>query len=405
MVAIEPDLAVVRGRFWAVATPRLAASFWRDRPDVPDGLRFGGWPLPTGRPAAGQARRPEAGWRLDLPRAAAGVRLGRWAVTAGLMTAAVGPGLDGDGLTLTAQATSLPQIVLRRTAPLRWSGVMRPLAPQHVLLRAGWSSAQTARYRTEWGWKERRVAPVFSQWLLTWNHTAWWRTTVTHAALAAPREGETLWGDIPQINLPLLGATLTEQDYGPLTDRLFSLGMELRFRQAPWPLLPRAAGRLWWEYGGEDFRPHDRLPILPDIAAPASLVGCELVDVRWDIGVQYLETRHPRVLWYGSTDFARGYTHDGIVLGHPLGGAVEAVTGVVRLRPGRRAAEWELRGRRATWAQVRGLPATARRDEWSLSWRRLAGSSAGWTVAAGWVREIAGDEHAAWFTARLALSY
>jgi hypothetical protein len=246
---------------------------------------------------------------------------------------------------------------------------------------------------------------VFQQWLFTWSHTPWLRTTVTHAVMAAARGGRTLWPDLMQVNFPLLDATWSEVEHGPVTDRIFSLAFEARFRQAPWPLLPRA-GRVWWEYGGEDYRPHDFLPLVPAIAAPASLAGIELVDRRWDVGAQYLETRHPRVLWYSNTGFVDGYTHRGVLLGHPLGGAVEAWTAVVRWRPGRGDDEWELRGRTSSWQVDRSLPARARREEVSFGWRADAAAHGGrWQVSCGWVREQSGTDQMSWMVGRLQRSF
>mgnify|MGYP000703531598 CR=1 FL=1 len=45
------------------------------------------------------------------------------------------------------------------------------------------------------------------------------------------------------------------------------------------PLLPAAAGRVYWEYGGEDFLPDERLGLWPKVAAPASVIGAELVGI------------------------------------------------------------------------------------------------------------------------------
>jgi len=394
---LEPDLALWSGRYWAAVTPRLAGSLDASGRPQDRFLGYPGWPRPTGRPGVADARRDEA-WRATLPRAAVGVRLGRWALTAGVFPASVGPGLDGDGLTLTATAPSLPQVVLRRTAALRWSSFMAPLAPDHLLLRAALASEQTIGYQDASGRQERRARPVLMQWLVTWDHTPWWRTTLTHAVMAAAREGGALWPDLLQINFPLLDATWNEVDYGPVTDRLFSITMEARWREAPWPLLPGAAGRLYWEYGGEDFRPHDILPVVPEISAPASLAGVELVGDRWDLGAEFLDTRHPRVLWYGNVGFSRGWTEDGAVLGHPLGGAVRAWTGLVRWRTRGGADELELRGRTARWELAGRLPQPAGRDEVTLRWRRLAGRGA-WSLAAGWVREEMGDSSAHWWQA------
>ncbi len=406
VLVVEPQLVATHGRRWAALTLRLAGSLHHDRAAPPAGLLYPGWPAATGRSATGAVRRDDPVWRLAVPQAAVGVQSGRWAFSAGLFAASVGPGLDGDGLTLGSLAESVPQLVVRRVAPMRWSGPLRALAPQHVLLRAGWTSPQTLRYETEWGRQERRAAPMFSQWLLTWNHTAWLRTTVTHAALAAPRAGHSLWADLAQINVPLLGATWSEVDHGPVTDRLFSLAVEARFRAAPWPLLPRAAGRVWWEYGGEDFRPHDKLALLPEIAAPASLIGVELVDRRWDVGAQFLETRHPRVLWYSNSGFAEGYTHRGVLLGHPLGGAVQAWTAVVRWRPGAGRHEWDARWRTASWQEQRGLPARARREQASIGWRAGADArGASWRASCGWVRETVGGDRLSWAVGSLERSF
>jgi len=398
-LAIEPELTVWSGPVWGAATVRLAGPITTDGPTVPAAVLYPGWPVPTNRPAAGAARRDEA-WYVQLPRGVVGVALGSWSLSAGSFPAAVGPGLEGGGLSLGAQAESLPQVVLRRNRPFTWSGFMGALDPDHLLLRAGVSSEQTLRYQTPSGLETRRAHPAFFQWLITWNHTSWWRTTVTHAVMAAPREGESLWGDLLQVNFPLLDATWNELDYGPVTDRIFTLGMEARFREAPWPLLPSAAGRIWWEYGGEDYRPNDRLSFLPEISAPASLAGVELVDRRWDLAAEYLQTHHPGVLWYSNSGFAEGYANDGVVLGHPLGGGVKAWTGLLRLRSGSGVHEWELRGQVADWRVPRSENLTARRRELGLAWRRLVGGGA-WSVRAGWVEEETAASSLAWWQARV----
>ena len=398
-LALEPEATLWSGRFWGAGSVRVAGPLNSSGRDIPEDLYYDGWPIPTNRPAAGAARRDEA-WRVTVPRAVAGAGLGSWSLSAGIFPAAVGPGLGGTGLTLTTQAESLPQVVLRRNRPFAWSGFMGYLDPDHLLLRVGVPSEQTVRYQSESGRESYRNHPTFFQWLITWNHTSWWRTTLTHAVMASPREGETLWGDLAQINFPLLGVTWSELDYGPITDRIFTIGMEARFREAPWPLLPAAAGRVWWVYGGEDFRPSDWASFVPEISAPASQAGVELVDHRWDLAVEYLETRHPLVLWYSNSGFDEGYSNDGVVLGHPLGGAVEAWTALVRLRPDSGTHEWELRGRTASWEMDGRLPTVARRREISLSWRRLTGSGA-WTLGAGWVEEKVDDESADWLQARV----
>jgi hypothetical protein len=301
---------------------------------------------------------------------------------------------------VSSHAESLPQLVLRRTAPFQWSGFMAPLDPEHLLIRIGRSTPQTIRYEDPWGLRQIPGEPWFFQWLLTWNHTSWWRTTVTHAVMANARQGQTLWPDLIQINAPLLSATWSEVDYGPVTDRIFTLGMEARFRNAPWPLLPGAAGRLYWEYGGEDFRPGSVVGTVPQISAPASLAGVELVEHRWDLTVEYLLTLHPKVLWYSNSGFSEGYSHEGVVLGHPLGGGAEAWTAVVRLRTASGASEFTLRARTVTWDLQGSRPPTARRHELGLSWRGLAGGGA-WTMGVGWVREDVAEDREDWLQARL----
>jgi len=402
LATIEPELTSWWGPAWIAVAPRLELSLDQDRRGVDPGLLYDGWLLPTGRPSLGDARAPAAS-RVALPRAVVGLRLGGWSLAAGVFPASVGVGLDGGGLSLSSHAEGVPQVVLRRTRPLAWSGLLRWFGPEHVLLRLGRTSSQTIRYQTEWGPRSHTARPLLSQWLLTWDHTPWWRTTLVGSSLAAGREGRSVWADLMQVNLPFLGATWAEQDRGPITDRLVSVIMEARWRDAPWPWLPAAAGRIWWEYGGEDFRPHGTIALLPEISAPASLAGVELVDGRWDLGVEYLNTRHPRVLWYSNGSFDRGYTHEGVVLGHELGGAAESWSGVVRWRTIGGGDEWELRGRMADW-KAGWLPTSAARRDLSLSWSRLTSGGA-WRLGVGRVEERVGDVTERWWRAQAGWSY
>ena len=396
---LEPAAALWSGPAWAGATLRLELPLAQAGRGVAGPLRYAGWPEPTGRPAVGRAR-VRAVSRVTVPRAAAGVRLGGWSAAAGLFPATVGVGLDGAGLTLGASAGPAPQVVLRRARPFAWSGFMGPLAPAHVLLRAGSVSGRDVRYQTVRGPQTRHARPLLTQWLSTWNHTPWWRTTITGTALSVARSGRALWPDLLQVNLPLLDATWNETEYGPVTDRLVSLIMEARWREAPWPLLPAAAGRVWWEYGGEDYRPHGLLPLLPEIAAPANLAGVELVDVRWDLAVEFLDTRHPRVLWYGNSGFPDAYTHDGLLLGPIRGGAARSWTAVLRWRTAGGGDEWELRGRATTWSHATRLPDDARRREVRLGWRRHDRRGA-WSAHVGWVEEELASASDHWWRAGL----
>jgi len=402
-VLTELDLTVCSGPFWLGATPRHEWPIWQGSTSVNLALRYTGWPEPTGRPALGRTR-TQAVNRIAWPRVAAGVAMGNWSLAAGLMPVSVGAGLEGDGLTLGMTSESVPQVVLRRTRPLQWSGFMGWFDPEHVLFRLGITSEQTITYGTPRGRESHRANPVLTQWLFTWDHTPWWRTTVCGTALSAARRGQSLWPDLMQINLPMLDATWTEVDYGPVTDRMVSLIMEARWRRAPWPVLPSAAGRVWWEYAGEDFRPHDQLPILPEISAPASLAGVELVDHRWDLGAQYLLTRHARVLWYGNGGFSEGYSHGGALLGHELGGGAEAWTGVVRWRTASGRHELELRGRTAFWREGNRVPVDTHRRELDLTWRHLAAGHT-WTAVAGWVTEEVGEISERWWRAQLTRAF
>lgn len=402
LATVEPELTSWWGPAWLAVTPRLEVPLARSGRDVGTPFAYGEWPLPTGRPTLGHARSATRG-RVAFPRVVAGLRLGGWSVAAGVFPASVGVGLEGGGLSLSADAESVPQIVLRRTRPLSWSGLLSWFDPEHVLLRLGSTSPQAIRYRDEWGAQVHTRRPLLSQWLLTWDHTSWWRTTLVGSALAAGREGQSIWPDLLQVNLPFFGATWAEQDRGPVTDRLVSLIMEARWREAPWPWLPAAAGRIWWEYGGEDFRPHDSFGLLPEISAPASLAGIELVDGCWDVGVEYLNTRHPLVLWYSNSGFSEGYSHEGVLLGHELGGAAAAWTAVVRWRTAGGGDEWSLRGRTAHW-EAASLPTKAARREGSLAWSRLVSGGA-WRLEVGWVEERAGTIVEHWWRARAGWSF
>lgn len=386
---VEPELTLCFRHGWFAFTPRLEIPLAGTSVGIPDELRYRGWPWPTGLQARGQARH-DLPLRIALPRLALGTQFGSWALTVGTFPAVVGAGLEDEGLTLGMTAESVPQVVVRRTRPFVWSGFLRKFDPEHLLLRVGWTSSQTVRYESPWGRSTRRTHPLLTQWLLSWNHRPWWRTTVTQIAFSASRDGHMPAGDLLQINFPVFDTTWNEMDYGPVTDRIVSIVMEVCWRDAPWRGLPRAAGRVWWEYAGEDFRPNDRFRLLPEIAAPASLAGCELIGNRWDLGVEYLETRHPAVLWYSNSGFAEGFTNRGMVLGHELGGAAQAGTMLARWRSYSGAHEWTIRGRSAGWDVPQSTLASAKRRELGATWRYFIEHGA-WISNAAWVEETVGD--------------
>ena len=191
------------------ASGRLAAG---ETLDPGDPLTWPGWPLATGRAQVGTARQQGGAWTLTLPRAMAGVRLGNWALSAGWEPRRVGPGRGG-GLTLDHGGATFPALTGRRTAPFRWSGIMRWLAPSELLLRAGTLSERQVRLFPASGLVLTRQNPWFMEWLLGWEPVSWFRFTATQAAMAASQDG-TLWPDILQINFPLIGTTWAERPTG-----------------------------------------------------------------------------------------------------------------------------------------------------------------------------------------------
>jgi len=347
---LELSLSAWWRRWWVGVTPRLQGRFGSLEKLPSDGLLYPDWNRATGRRSVRETRLSNGVWRLDWPRGVVGVRMGHWSLAAGWAASRTGPGTAGT-LVLTDTAPSFPAITARRTAPFAWRGFLRHIAPEHLLLRVGVLSRQTVEYWDDFETVQRENNPWFFQWLITFKHTSWLRTTITSGAMAIARNG-TLWPDLLQINFPLLTATWAEVERGPVTDRIFALQFEARFRHAPWPLLPAAAGRLYWEYGGEDFRPQDEVKVLPQISAPASVAGVELVSPRWDLACEYADLRHAKVLWYDHNNFLEGYSHRGWVLGHPLGGSGRSLQGWLRWRPRGTTWEFQFSAARRTWGQT-----------------------------------------------------
>lgn len=364
--AFEPVLDWSCGAFWATATARLtgrmAAGGQSFSPDEP--LAWPGWPLATDRALVGRMRSSEGPWLVQAPQLLVGARLGDWSVAAGWAARRTGPGLTGT-LVLDQTGETFPALTVRRVSPFRWSGVMTHAAPDNLLLRAGKLTARQVRYGDPWGEVEKIAEPWFFQWLVGWDVTSWFRTSFTQTVMATAREG-TLWPDLLQINFPLIGTTWREQESGPVTDRLFAAQMEFRWRKAPWPVLPAAGGRLYWDYGGTDFLPSGPWGVIPQISLPASVAGVELVSPRWDLAFEYVETFHTIGLWYTNSGYPEGYTQGGWLLAHPLGGGMESFTGLVRVRPAGWPVQGQLGATWATWDQIR-LPGTGERHSVSLA--------------------------------------
>jgi len=342
--------------------------------DPGDPLAWPGWSVPTGKDRVRDARLGSGPWRIDVPRAAAGVRLGNWAVSAGWAPRATGPGLSGS-LQLDHTAESFAAGTVRRTRPFVWGdGFWRIVSPASLLVTAGPLSRRTIAFREGDERVTKEARPWFFQWLVGWQ-IGWFRTAVSHTAVAAPRDG-TLWPDLLQINFPTKGTTWEEIDSGPVTDRILAVQFEIRWREAPWPLLPRAAGRLFWDYGGTDTLPSGPGGYVPQISVPASVIGIELVGPRWDLGLEYAELTHETVLWYSNTGFpGTGYSHEDWVLGHGLGGSGERYGGLVRWRPPRGGLEAVLDLSRSTWGARGQTPGTGRRHTAGLTVARDPGSA------------------------------
>ena len=376
--ALEPQLDLRVGRWWASVTVRAQGrlreggqTFSHPGGELHD-LTWPGWPVPTGRAQVRRARLRGDAWIIDAPQLVAGVRLGSWGLSAGWAPRRTGPGLTG-ALALDRSGQSFPAVTLRRTRPVVWSGIWRYLGPSALLVRTGVLSAQNTRFRQGDGsfW-ESYAHPWFFQWLIGWQPVSWARVTFSHTAMATAIDG-TLWPDLLQINFPKLGTTWKEKREGPVTDRIFSAQMEFRWRRAPWPVLPAAAGRAWWDYAGTDFMPSGPGGLIPEITIPASVAGVELVDARWDLAVEYAELEHNAALWYTNGGYSDGYSHEGWVLGHELGGSGEAWTAVVRLRPRGWPVELACQAATATWGMPHQTPGQGERQSLGLTVSNLPG--------------------------------
>jgi len=363
---IGPEVTAAGGRWWAAVAPRLVGRAIVGGRVPAQALLYRAWPDATTLPAMGEARAADPAWVIGVPRVVVGVRLGGWAVSAGWAPYSVGPGLCG-GLTASMTAPSYPALTVRRVRPFAWSGFLEPIAPSHLLARVGTTSRQTVAFDDPAGRQRSIERPLLLQWLVGWNHSSWWRSTLTQTALAAPRGEGSVWLDLPVVAFPWAGTTWTEMERGPVTDRILSFATEVRFRDAPWPLLPSRAGRVWMEYAGEDAIAEG----IPELSAPGTVLGWELVDDRGDLAFEFRETRHPKVLWYAHSGLTEGFSHDGWVLGLPTGGAAQTWHGVARWRPGGSMTdEWTLDARRMAWADIAALPGTATRASVTVGWRR-----------------------------------
>ncbi len=361
-IFFEPVVEFAYGKFWAALDFRLGGRWAPGGVDFSwaggssDPLTWPDWSRPTGRATMRDARLKGGSWTGQTTRALVGMQLGNWALSAGWDHRRSGPGLTG-GMNLDYQGQPFPAFTVRRTSSFLWSGFMTHLAPDQTLLRAGLLSKRTVTFNDIYGQYAHEANPWFFQWLVGWNITSWFRTQFTHTVMATPREG-TLWPDLLQINFPVIGTTWREGDSGPITDRIFAVQLEFRWRDAPWPLLPSSAGRVFWDYGGTDFLPSGPGGLVPQISIPASVAGFELLSPSWDLGFEYAEFQHDKVLWYSNGGYREGYTQQLWLMGHPLGGSGECFTGLVRIRPPKAGFQVELQGRLASWGMHHYTPGT-----------------------------------------------
>ena len=339
---------------------------------------------------------------MDVPRAVAGVTSGAaGALSAGWAPRRTGPGLTG-ALVLDRNGPTFPAVTARRTRPFDWGGgFWNFLAPEDLLLRTGRLSERQVRFREDEGVREKTAHPWFFQWLVGWELTAWFRAAVTHTAMAARARRHPV-GRPAADQLSDQGHHL-ERDRRRAGDRpyLSTSSSSCRWRHAPWPLLPAAAGRLYWDYAGTDALPSGPGGYVPQISIPASVIGFELFSPAWDLGCEYAELVHEDVLWYSNSGFDEGYSHDAWVLGHALGGSGESVTGVVRWRPQGRNLETGLTVSRASWGMAQRTPGSGERTTVAASLRsipsltRTADANTGtrspllWDVTVEWNRESA----------------
>jgi len=244
-IYFEPELAFAAGDFWAVVDFRIGGRVGHGGVDFSDPsahddpLTWPDWVVPTGRAEERALRLDQGAWHGQVTRALVGLQLGHWALSAGWDSRRTGPGLTGD-LNLDYKGRPFAALTARRTASFQWRGVMTHLAPDQLLLRTGLLSQRRVAHTDEYGLQVKDANPVFMQWLVGWNVTSWFRTHVTHTVMASPREG-TLWPDLLQLNFPVIGTTWREGDSGPITDRIFAVQFEFRWREAPWPRLSSLA--------------------------------------------------------------------------------------------------------------------------------------------------------------------
>ncbi|MCP4291888.1 MAG: capsule assembly Wzi family protein [bacterium] len=411
--SFEPSFDVNSGRWYFAATARLQGRWAAGGKHFQPGevWTYPGWHPSSSNFQVGLARTRTDRWLFDFPQFIAGCKLGDWNLTAGWMPSKTGAGVSG-ALDLDYNSPSFPSLVIRRNRPFQWGGFMKPLAPSNFLLRTGILSKRQVLFKDEWGIQKKNDNPWFFQWLVAWDVTSWFRTTVTHSTMASAREG-TLWPDLLQINFPIIGTTWREADSGPVTDRIFSAQFEFRWQNAPWPVIPARSGRLYWQYAGTDFLPSGPAGVVPELSLPASVAGVEFFSPGWDLTFEYFGSYHPEALWYSNGGYPEGYTENEWILGHFMGGGAKGGLALVRVRPNQWDLEFGVKATYTNWQHEKYLPGEANRLIVELTCGadpQTRTQSSVWTGSLQWVHEeyfgdYAEEQKIDWIKAGLKLEY
>ncbi|MGA1843650.1 MAG: capsule assembly Wzi family protein [bacterium] len=226
-----------------------------------------------------------------------------------------GPGRHGAWV-LTNNAPALDLVRLYNPYPysLGFLGAFR------FVLLYGRTSAMPVEY-TEAGTEVMVFTkPHFGGMRIDFSPSPLFEFGASMAAHFIGRDGLDL-DDVKEVFFPRHKAVNREETEGPVTDRVASfdasLNLSLPFR--------RLHGmRAYVEYGGTDLSFVERLyPRLTDVA---TLYGLYLDTGSTDLRVEYAQNLdHDDTRWYTHGQFLDGYTHDGSIIGHAIGGAARDV--------------------------------------------------------------------------------
>ncbi|MGA1795604.1 MAG: capsule assembly Wzi family protein [bacterium] len=226
-----------------------------------------------------------------------------------------GPGRHGAWV-LTNNAPPLDLVRLYNPYPysLGFLGTFR------FALLYGRTSAMPVRYRESGAEVTVFTKPHFGGMRIDFSPSPRFEFGASMAAHFIGRDGLSL-DDVKEVFFPRHKAVNREETEGPVTDRVASfdasLNLSLPFR--------RLRGmRAYVEYGGTDLSFVDRFyPRLTDVA---TLYGLYIDTGATDLRVEYAQNLdHDDTRWYTHGQFLDGYTHDGSIIGHAMGGAARDV--------------------------------------------------------------------------------